>query len=56
MLYHEPEYINRVSKFLEEKEKTEWVQDFSRKTILNCYAKISMIKTAEVNKKFLIIF
>lgn len=48
MLHYDDSYVDKVMKYVENQDKTQIVDEFSKKSILNCFAKISMTKTAEV--------
>ena len=48
MLHYDDSYVDKVMKYIENQDKTQVVDEFSKKSILNCFAKISMTKTAEV--------
>jgi hypothetical protein len=49
MLHYDDSWVDKVMKYVEnQQEKTQVVDEFSKKSILNCFAKISMTKTAEV--------
>ncbi len=52
MLHYEISFIDKVSSYVEAKQGQEMIEEFSRKSILNCFSKISMTKTAEVKFKF----
>lgn len=49
MIHYEYSYIDEVMKFVKTQDKTAIPEEFARKAILNCFSKISMSKTAEVN-------
>lgn len=49
MLHYDNSYVDKVMKFVEAQEQPQVVDQFSKKSILNCFSKISMTKTAEVN-------
>jgi len=48
MLHYDENYVDKVMKYVENQDKAQVVDEFSKKAILNCFAKISMTKTAEV--------
>lgn len=51
MVYHDFDYIDSVMQYVDKSltDKNEILQDFAKRAILNCFSKISMTKTAEVN-------
>ncbi len=48
MLHYDNAWVDKVLNFVESQDKAQVVDEFSKKSILNCFAKISMTKTAEV--------
>jgi len=48
MIHYDNSHIDKVMKYIESQENAQIVDEFSKKTILNCFSKISMTKTAEV--------
>lgn len=46
MLHYDDSWVDKVMKHVENQQ--EKIDEFSKKSILNCFAKISMTKTAEV--------
>lgn len=51
MVYHDFDYQDRVMEFVDKSltDRNDIIQDFAKRAILNCFSKISMTKTAEVN-------
>ena len=51
MVHHDFDYIDSVMEYVDktQTEKSDMIQDFAKRAILNCFSKISMTKTAEVN-------
>ena len=53
MVHHDYEYMDSVMTYVDKSltERNDIIQDFAKRAILNCFTKISMTKTAEVNRK-----
>ena len=52
MIHHDFEYQDRVMEYVDKSltDRNDIIQAFAKRAILNCFSKISMTKTAEVNK------
>jgi len=48
MLHYDNNYVDKVLKLVESQQNQGIIEEFSKKSILNCFSKISMTKTAEV--------
>jgi hypothetical protein len=51
MVHHDFDYIDSVMEYVDKSltERNDIIADFAKRAILNCFTKISMKKTAEVN-------